>query len=157
MPAPARSAWSSAKLIRSKDMRVAFHCTWALLVSLAAPAHAQQAPSPTGPTGYTVFLRGAAAGVENVTVASDANGTSFRSDARFNPPVNITLRSSEIRYTTDWTPVVFSAEGSFNGLEAAIRTTFQNGTATIQNTEAGTTTTQTQAVSPKVVVLPNAV
>ena len=137
-------------------MRVVLHCTWALLVVLAAPAHAQQAPAP-GSTGYTVFLRGIAAGVENVTVTSDANGTSFRSDARFNPPLNITLRSSEIRYTGDWTPVAFSAEGSFNGLEAMIRTTFQNGTASIQGTEGGTPTTQTQTVSPKVVVLPNAV
>ena len=72
-------------------MRVAFHCTWALLIVLGAPAHAQQAPAP-GPIGYTVFLRGMAAGVENVTVASDPTGTSFRSDARFNPPLNITLR-----------------------------------------------------------------
>jgi pimeloyl-ACP methyl ester carboxylesterase len=138
-------------------MRAVVHCTWALLIVLAAPAHAQQEPASSGPTAYTVFLRGVAAGVENVTISTDANGTSFRSQARFNPPLNITLRSSEIRYTPDWTPVSFSAEGSFNGLEAVIRASFQNGTATIQGTEGGTPTTQTQPVSPKVVLLPNAV
>src|SRR3954451_19858832 len=80
--APSRSAWSSAKLIRSPGMRVAFHCTWALLIVLAAPAHAQQVPAAPGATGYTVFLRGMAAGVENVTVVTDANGTTLRSEGR---------------------------------------------------------------------------
>jgi len=127
------------------------------LLILAAPARAQQAPAASTATGYTVFLRGMAAGVENVTVTTDANGTSFRSDGRLNPPLNITLRSSEIRYTSDWTPTTFSAEGSFNGVDATIRTGFQNGTATIQLTEAGTPITQTQMVSPKTVLLPNAV
>ena len=127
------------------------------MLILAAPARAQQAPAASTATGYTVFLRGMAAGVENVTVTTDANGTSFRSDGRLNPPLNITLRSSEIRYTSDWTPTTFSAEGSFNGVDATIRTGFQNGTATIQLTEAGTPITQTQTVSPKTVLLPNAV
>ena len=127
------------------------------MLILAAPARAQQAPAASTATGYTVFLRGMAAGVENVTVTTDANGTSFRSDGRLNPPLNITLRSSEIRYTSDWTPTTFSAEGSFNGVDATIRTGFQNGTATIQLTEAGTPITQTQMVSPKTVLLPNAV
>lgn len=138
-------------------MRAAFHCTWALLLILAAPARAQQAPAPPAATAYTVFLRGMAAGMENVTVTTDGNGTTIRSDGRLNPPLNITLRSSDIRYTPDWTPTAFSAEGSFNGVEAAIRTGFQNGTATVQLTEAGTPITRTQMVSPKTVVLPNAV
>jgi len=138
-------------------MRAALHCTWALLLILAVPARAQQAPSASAPAGYTVFLRGTLAGVENVTVTSDASGTLFRSDSRFNPPLNITVRSAEIRYTPDWTPTTFSAEGSFNGVEATIRTAFQNGTATVQVTESGTPMTQTQTVSPKTVVLPNTV
>ena len=138
-------------------MRVAVHCTWALLLVLAAPAHAQQEPAPAGATRYTVFLNGIAAGVENVTVTTTATGTTIRSDGRFNPPLNITLRSSSIQYAADWTPASFAAEGSFNGLEAVIRTNFQNGTATVQGTEGGTPITETQAVSPKVIVLPNAV
>src|SRR4051812_44702948 len=137
-------------------MRVAFHCTWALLLILAAPARAQQAPA-TGPTSYSVFLLGRPAGVENVTVAADATGTTIRSDSRFNPPLNITLRSSETRYSPDWTPISFTADGSFNGSESAIKATFQNGTATIQGVDSGNATTQTQPVSPQVVLLPNAV
>jgi hypothetical protein len=92
-------------------MRVAFHCTWALLIVLAAPAHAQQAPAAPGATGYTVFLRGMAAGVENVTVVADANGTTLRSEGRFNPPLNITVRSSQIRYTADWHRSRFQPKG----------------------------------------------
>jgi len=138
-------------------MRVALHCTWALLLVLAAPAHAQQAPAAAGPTSYSVFLQGKPAGGENVTVITDASGTIIRSDARFTPPLNITLRSSEIRYGADWTPIAFSADGSFNGTESAIRGNFQNGTATIQGNDGGTPITQTQPVPAKAVVLPNAV
>jgi uncharacterized protein len=137
-------------------MRVVFHCTWALLLILAAPARAQQAAA-TGPTSYSVFLLGRPAGVENVTVAADATGTTIRSDSRFNPPLNITLRSSETRYSPDWTPISFTADGSFNGSESAIKATFQNGTATIQGVDSGNATTQTQPVSAQVVLLPNAV
>jgi len=138
-------------------MRVAFHCTWALLLVVAAPAHAQQAPAAAGAISYSVFLQGRPAGVENVTVTTDANGTTIRSDARFTPPLNITLRSSEIRYGADWTPIAFSAAGSFNGAESAIRGNFQNGTVTIEGNDGTTPVTQTQPVPPKAVVLPNAV
>ena len=138
-------------------MRVAVHCTWALLIVLAAPAHAQQ-QDPTAPTSYTLFLRGAPIGTASVTIKTDeTSGTTISSNGRFAAPLNITLRSSEIHYTPDWIPVSYSADGSFNGTEATIRTTFQNGSAMTQGTQAGTPLTFTEKVTPKVVVLPNLV
>src|SRR4051812_34819271 len=104
-------------LIRFPDMRVAFHCTWALLLALAAPAAAQQPAAPAA-TAYSLFLRGQPVGTENITVGSDASGTTITSDARFAPPLNITLRSSEIKYSPDWTPVSFNADGVFGSTEA---------------------------------------
>jgi dienelactone hydrolase len=139
-------------------MRVAIHCTWTLLLFLTvAPAHAQQPSAASGATTYSVFLRGMPIGSENARVTTDATGTTIRSDARFGPPLNITLRSAEIRYSSDWTPLAMSAEASFNGSDATIRTTFQNGTATTQGIDRGAPVAQTQTVPQQVVVLPTMV
>jgi dienelactone hydrolase len=138
-------------------MRVAIHSIWALLLVLAAPAHAQQAPGTAGATTYSIFLRGMPVGTETARLTTDPSGITITSDGRFGPPLNITLRAAEIRYTPDWTPVSLSAEASFNGSDAGIRTTFQNGSATTQGFDRGAPVTQTQAVTGKVVVLPTAV
>lgn len=135
-------------------MRVSLHCTWAFLLVLALPAHAQQPPAP-GPTAYSIFLRGAAVGTENVTVQTDATGTTITSEGRLAPPLNITLRKAEVRYTPDWTTTSFAAEGSFNGAETTIRTTFANGTATTQGTQGAVPIARAQPVAANTVVLPN--
>ena len=96
-------------------------------------------------------------GTENARVTTDATGTTIRSDARFGPPLNITLRSAELRYASDWTPLAVSADASFNGSDASIRTTFQNGIATTQGVDRGAPVAQTQPVPGRVVVLPTMV
>jgi dienelactone hydrolase len=139
-------------------MRAVIHCTWTLLLLLAvAPAHAQQPPAAAGTTSYSVFLRGLPVGTEDARVTTDASGTTIRSEGRFGPPLNITLKAAEIRYSPDWTPIAVSAEASFNGSDATIRTTFQNGTATTQGVDRGAPVAQTQPVPGKVVVLPSMV
>jgi uncharacterized protein len=138
-------------------MRVALHCTCALLLFLAAPAYAQQAPAASGPTNYSVFLRGVPLGTESAQLTTDASGITIRSEARFGPPLNITLKSAEIRYSPDWTPISLSADASFNGSDASIRTTFQNGSATTQGFDRGAPVNQTQPVTGKVVALPTMV
>src|SRR5215203_2068175 len=96
-------------------MRVVLHLTWTLMLVLtAASAHAQQAQAPAT-TAYSVFLRGMPVGTENASVTTDAAGTTIRSEGRFGPPLNITLRSAEIRYSADWSPLAASADASFNG------------------------------------------
>jgi pimeloyl-ACP methyl ester carboxylesterase len=137
-------------------MRVAIHCTWAILLALAIPAQAQQPPGQAS-TAYSLFLRGVPAGSENVTVRSDAAGTTITSDGRFAAPLNITLRSSEIRYAPDWAPISFTAEGVFGSTEATIRTAFSNGSAVTTGNEGTTQVNRTQPVSPKAIILPNVV
>jgi pimeloyl-ACP methyl ester carboxylesterase len=123
---------------------------------VAAPVHAQQQPSPA-PTTYSVFLRGLPIGTESARLVTDATGTTIRSDSRLGAPLNITIRSAEIRYAPDWTPIAATAEATFNGNDANIRTTFQNGAATTQGFDRGAPVTETQPVTGKVVVLPTTV
>ena len=127
------------------------------MLVLVAPAHAQQPSAPADSTNYSVFLRGIPVGTESVRLTTDATGTTIRSDARFGAPLNITIKSAEIRYGPDWTPLSVTAEATFNGSDANIRTTFQNGAATTQGFDRGAPVTQTQSVNGKVVVLPTTV
>lgn len=127
-----------------------------MLAVLAAPASAQQAPAgPASATSYSLFFRGVPAGSMSVDVRTDATGTTIVSDGRLSPPLNITLRRSEIKYTPDWTPVSLDAEGTFNGTDAQIRTRFANGSAVTTGHDGTTPIDRTQPVSAKVVVLPN--
>jgi len=127
------------------------HCIWALLLALPWPAAAQQ----PAPTGYTVFVAGTAMGREDVTVRSDAAGTTISSTSRFSAPMNLTLRKGEIKYGPDWAPLSLAAEGSINGAEFTLNTSFSGGNAVTQGTEAGTPVARTQPVSAQALILPN--
>jgi len=131
-------------------MRV-FYCTWAILAALAIPGVAQ---SPTD-TGYVIFLRGVPIGQEDISVRSGSEGTTVSSRGNAGPPFNTVSRNVEVRYAADGSPRSFLFDGSINGTEISLRTTFSNGTAATQGTEAGKTLTITQPVSPRSVVLPS--
>ena len=130
------------------------YCICAILLLVAAPAAAQQAPAAAR-TGYNVFLRGAPIGREDVTYSSDATGTTIVSEGRLAPPINSTMRRAAIKYGADGTPLSFDIEASTNGTEITLHTTFNNAVATTQGSEAGTPVSVTHAFTPRALVLPN--
>src|SRR5688500_11586034 len=89
-------------LIRSEAMRV-LHCTWLLALVLAAPAPADAQAEP-GSTGYTIFLRGAPIGREDVTIRTDATGTMITSSGRATGAVSFVLRRAELKTHPDGSP-----------------------------------------------------
>jgi pimeloyl-ACP methyl ester carboxylesterase len=136
-------------------MRV-LHCTLAVIALLATPLAAQVAPSPVT-TGYIVFLRGAPVGREEVAVRTDATGTTITSQGRMSAPVNATLQHVEFRYQPDWTPTSFVLDGSMNGEDIRLRTTFKDGSAITEGSRQGTSVTSTQKVSLHTVMIPNGI
>ena len=58
----------------------AFYCIWALLLLVAAPAWAQQAPA-TRATGYSIFLEGSPIGHEDVTSGVEGHAVRCRNEA----------------------------------------------------------------------------
>src|SRR5687767_12075390 len=96
-------------------MRV-LYCIWAVLLLAASAAGQTAAPAPSTPasvarqapegsTGYTVFVRGAPIGREDVAVQRDAAGnTAIVSQTRLGPPVNLVTRRAEVRYSADNSP-----------------------------------------------------
>lgn len=131
-------------------MRV-FYCTWAILALLAIPGGAQTPASD----GYVIFLRGAPIGREEISVRSSSDGVTVSSHGNAGAPLNTVARNAELSYAADGNPRSYSFEGSINGIEVALKTTFANGTAATQGLEAGKPVTLAQAVSPKAVLMPS--
>ena len=138
--------------------------TCALGLILAGPAAldaararaAQQRPAPK-PIGYTIFLRGAPLGREELTVQEDASGTTITAQGRLAAPLNVATRRAEMKYGTDGSPQQFTLEGTANGADVAVRTSFANGTAQTEGNQGTTKIATSHPYSPQAVVLPNGV
>src|SRR5262245_2070845 len=130
--------------------------TCALGLILAGPAAAQQRPA-TKPIGYTIFLRGAPLGREELTVQEDATGTTITAQGRLAAPLNVVTRRAEMKYGTDGSPQQFTLEGTANGADVAVRTSFANGTAQTEGNQGTTKIATSHPYSAQAVVLPNGV
>lgn len=123
------------------------YCIWALLLLLAAPSAAQQA-SPEA-LGYTVFLRGQPIGREDVTVQSGPDGTTVVSEGRLASPLNILIRRAEFKYRPDWSAESFTLDADVAGGDVMVRTSFREGMAVTEGTEAAKPFSVTHTVSPQ--------
>src|SRR5215831_2091940 len=89
------------------------HCICAALVvaGSASIAGAQQTAPPLPPgtatSSFMVFVRGTQIGTEQIAVTRTLEGWSILSTGRIGPPVDVTARRLEVRYTSDWKPVEF--------------------------------------------------
>ena len=109
------------------------------------------------PTGYTVFLRGAPVGREEVTVREDATGTTITAQGRLAAPLNVVTRRAEMKYAADGSPERFTLDGSANGSDVSVRTTFANGTAQTEGNQGTAKIATSHPFSPQAVVLPSGV
>src|SRR5438093_12356601 len=112
----------------------ALYCIWALLIFLAVPASAQQAPV-TRTTGFSIFLQGSPIGHEDVTTQEDADGLVITAQARRSPPAVAASGSIEIRYRADGSPQLFFLESTTHGREFSLRTTLTENTAVSAGTQ----------------------
>ena len=128
------------------------YCIWTLLALFSVPAAWAQGPVTTG---YTVFLRGAPIGREDVTVEQDAMGTSIVGRGRIAAPMNVVTRRVEVRYRPDWTPDFLTIDVNVNGGDNTLKTSFLDETALSEGTLGGRTISHTDVVSRALFVLPN--
>ncbi|PYR77675.1 MAG: hypothetical protein DMF87_15675 [Acidobacteria bacterium] len=129
-------------------MRV-FHCTWTLLLLLALPAAAQQS------TGYTIFLRGAPIGHQEVNVRSDAQGLVISGQGQIAPPIDVVTRRVELKYLPDLTADSLVLEARIAGVDVTLNTKFENGTAVSSGMQGNTPIATTDMASPQSFLLPN--
>lgn len=140
-------------------------CTRALVLavlvwSAAARVSAQTpvAPVPRAePTGeaYVVYLAGRSVGREELSVVRQAEGWVLRGSSRINPPVATIVRHVELHYDGAWRPQSLSLDGSVQGKDVGLETTFAAGKATNRVKEGDETTDKVDDVSPDAIVLSN--
>jgi dienelactone hydrolase len=112
-------------------------------LSLPALAAAQPQSASAQSTGYLAFLRGSPLGRELVTVNRDQNAITITTQGRMLAPLNVTIRHAEFKYRPDWTPTAFTLDGTVDGRQLQLNTTFADGRASTE----GITPTQPVSVA----------
>jgi pimeloyl-ACP methyl ester carboxylesterase len=153
--------------IRTLDCTCRSVAALALLLIGAAAAAAQTPATPPaappvstrteslGGDIYVVFLAGRMLGREELLRTRQADGWTLRGTSRLNAPVGTVVKHLELRYDAEWRPKGLELEGSVQGVDVALKTTFADGKAVNALTEGSTSSEKIDAVSADAVVLPN--
>jgi pimeloyl-ACP methyl ester carboxylesterase len=132
-----------------------------LALALPVAAAAQQPPvapplPDPGATNFTIFLRGAPIGTEQIALTRSASGWTIASSGRLGAPIDVVARRLQVRYTPEWRPVEFTLDGTVRGQPQTIRTTFDGTTGKSQINIGGQATEKSDPVdASSVVLLPN--
>lgn len=127
-------------------------------VAPAQETSAVQSPAAQpaeGDVEFTLFLSGTRVGIERVRLARSGATWVLSSTAQFGAPINTTVNRFEVKYTTDWQPIELHIEATQAGQPMSLATSFSLTTAINEITQKGTTTSKTDQVSARTVVLPN--
>jgi pimeloyl-ACP methyl ester carboxylesterase len=116
-----------------------------LIVAVPWAAPAQQAEPSTGSVEaiFTIFVRGAIVGTEEVSVTREAGGWTIVSSGRLGPPIDIVNRRMQLRYDDNWKPLELSLDATIRGQAQTIHTTITGTTATSEVNIAGRPTAAT--------------
>jgi len=125
--------------------------------AFAQADRAQTAAVPASPAGvgYTVFLRGAPVGHQEVTVRSDAQGLVISGQGQIAEPINVITRHAELKYRPDQTAESMTFDARIMGVDVTLQTTFENGMAVSKGMQGNMPIAATDVASPQSVLLPN--
>jgi uncharacterized protein len=135
------------------------HCTAGLAWLLLAASAAAQAPAPApqpgpGTAGFTVFVRGKDVGREQVNLTRSGTDWILTSTGQIG---DFTINRFELKYTADWQPVELRVEATQGGNEPKklqLATSFAVTSAINEITQNGVTSSKTDQISARTVVLP---
>ena len=130
----------------------------ALALAVPSGASAQPAPVPPplqemGATTFTIFLRGAPIGSEQVALTRGAEGWTIVSSGRLGVPVDVVARRVQVRYTPDWRPIEFTFDGTVRGQTQIVRTVVDGTTAKSDISIAGQTQQKTDTADGDALLL----
>jgi pimeloyl-ACP methyl ester carboxylesterase len=151
-------------------MQLLPHCTAALMMlclcaeaAAQAPAAAPRVPSgapglgqpATGEATFTVFIRGAEVGREQVSLSRAGSQWIVTSTGRLG---EVTLNRLELRYTADWHPAEMQFEATEGGKDRPkklqLLTSFAVTSAINEISQNGVTNSKTDQISARTIVLP---
>jgi pimeloyl-ACP methyl ester carboxylesterase len=122
-----------------------------LAVSGAYDAAAQSNAANT----FRVFVRGADAGVEEVTLLESPDGWTLRGSGKLRAPINLTMEYWEARYDRAWKPIELTVNLTESTNRWTVHTMFSGTVASSDITQNGQTQRRTNTVAADTVVLPN--
>src|SRR6185295_9263150 len=128
----------------------------ALAVPLGAEAQLPPAPPPLlapGATSFTIFVRGAPIGSEQVAVTRGADGWSIISSGRLAAPLDVVARRVQARYTPEWRPIEFTFDGTVRGQAQTVHTVVDGATAKSDIVTGGQTTQKTDTIDPNALIV----
>jgi uncharacterized protein len=132
------------------------HCTVALAVAaLFSAAAGAQAPVPAQPVIFNVFYQGTAVGREQVTVTRTPQGISITGTEQVGDPLNIVVRSAEVKYSPDWRPLECVIEGSLRTDQVLLHTIVSGTTASNAVTQGKTNVQKSDQIAADALLLPN--
>src|SRR5580765_8890253 len=122
------------------------HCTVAALMLLSA---VRVAPAQT-PSAHTfrIFIRGAEAGSEEVTVFDSPDGWALRGSGRLGAPLNLTTEYWEVRYDRTWKPIDLSVNQADKTNRWTVHTTVSGTTASSDVVQNGQNERRNQTSAP---------
>lgn len=112
-------------------------------------------PSQDAGTSFLVFFRSQPIGREEVTVIRQADAWIVRGSSRLGPPIDITSRTAEVIYDTQWRPKSMLVDGVVRGQDVTVKTTFDGSKAANVISVQGAAQSKSDAVSADPVVLAN--
>jgi uncharacterized protein len=129
----------------------------ALGVAMALGASAQppaQTSQVSGTSTFTIFLRGAPVGSEQVALTRSATGWSIVGSGRLGAPLDVVVRRVEVRYTPEWRPLELSLDATVRGQAQTLHTVVEGTTATTNVVVGGRPTAEkTDTIDPAAVLI----
>jgi pimeloyl-ACP methyl ester carboxylesterase len=130
----------------------------AAVLALPLSAAAQQpgllpALQEAGAANFSIFLRGAPIGTEQIAVTRVSSGWNITSTGRLAAPLDAVARRLQVRYSADWKPLELTLDSTVRGQVQAIHTVVEGTTAKSDVTLAGQTTQKSDTIDPGALLL----
>ena len=113
------------------------------------PAPLQEA----GAMNFTIFLRGAPIGSEQVALTRTATGWTIISSGRLGAPIDVVARRVQVRYTPEWKPIEFTFDGTVRGQAQTVRTAVESTTAKSDLSLAGQASQKSDTIDQSALLL----
>ena len=126
-----------------------------VIASLLLLAGAETAAQSPAANTFRVFVRGADAGSEEVTLLESPDGWTLRGSGKLRAPVNIAMNYWEARYDRSWKPIELTINLTESFSQWTVHTTFSGTLASTDIGQSGRMQRRTNNVAADTVVLPN--
>ena len=136
----------------SRTVAVVALCT--ALAVVAPGAQTQTGPAP-GRAEFLIFIGGQQVGQEQVNLARSGGNWIITATGRLSAPADMTINRFEAKYAADWQPLELTIDALLGGRPLGLQTTFGMTTAVNEITQGGTTSSKTDQVSVRTIILPN--